>query len=258
LPGYLESAGTVAAVVLVGRLVAAVTLPLAVFAWGIYGILFWVRELQRLPAMVAGRSAVGDDDATPAVARIPGAMLPANALVFVTVGLFSRLLQPRFEASERLGTTAHLWPIALYLLATLVLFGGCAWTVRRAWQISPQSVDDEAVVLAVAFLGTQWTLLAMNALLTLITPFEAVSLGAVFLVAVVVLLGYVRFSLDVTESASVGPVSGDGLFAAVTASLAIAGAGFLHWYYPSASPWLPGILLAFAAAVAGLYVLSRE
>lgn len=248
----LRSVGRADAIAIVAALAVVAALVASLLVWGAYGILFWVRELQRLPALVGNEAA----ETTPPVARIPGAMVPANALTLVAVAGGLLAVRPRLAAAEG-PEGVPLARSAAYLVVTAALFAVCVWTVRSAWARSdPQSVDRERSVLGVAFVGTYTTLSGISASLGVISTAEAVAVPVASVVALVVLVWGPAFAFEVTEADSVGPVSGDAAFTAAVVFLCLAMAAFLDWYFPAASPWLPGSLLAFGGAVFALFALG--
>lgn len=251
---HLGIVGSANAVAIIAVLAVVGMLVVSMLVWGAYGVLFWVRELQRLPALVGSEAAA----TPPAVARIPGAMLPANALALTAVVGVAIGVMPRLETAEGLAGV----PLALsaaYLAVTGSLLVACLWTLRSAWtRPEPQPVDRERAVFAVAFVGTFLTMAVISLSLGVISTAEAVAVAAVSVVALVVVVWGPRFALETTEAESVGPISGDAAFTGAVVAVCVLGAGFLEWYYPSGSPLLPGSILAFATAVVVFYALGRR
>lgn len=256
-------AGHANAILLFALMIATVgMLPVAFLVWGIYGILFWIRELQRLPGVVRDSdrinetaAAVDSTDSMPR--RIPGAMLPANGFVLVTVGLFTVVVMPILTSLDSVEAAVASWPVfAGYLLVTGGWLWGCWRSIRLAWwgPTGRTGFASERLVIGIAMGGSFVTLTTIGGLLSALTVTEAVVIALVSMGAVPVLFGMATFA-DASVSFDGGRLSEDEQFVVLFSSVFVFLAAFAHWYYPIVSPWLPGILLSLAGLVVVLWRL---
>lgn len=122
-------------------ILAAVTVVIAHLMMGIYSLVHWLRQLERVEPYAHSWETAADETRAPPVTRPPGLLLPAHLpLVAVAVGGVLTALTSRQVA---FGTVA-----GLSIMATGLMIGGLAW----AWRHEPQSHSNESRDLLVTLL----------------------------------------------------------------------------------------------------------
>lgn len=115
----------------------------SLMTYSLYGLLYWFRQLQRLPAYVIFWETYWQGESssspTPSVTRPPGLFLPGNALL---LGLGAVIRAPDPVSLALMVGWGVVWP---------VLVGIVVWSVCAAYRRSPQSTAGEGRDILVAF-----------------------------------------------------------------------------------------------------------
>ncbi|WP_144921116.1 hypothetical protein [Halorubrum salsamenti] len=129
---------------LVGRLWVGVGVIMSLMTYVVYSLLYWFRQLQRLPAYVTFWQAHWQNESSsppvPSVTRPPGLFLPGNALL-LGLGLVAWLTVNGGPLIGWIGFGV-VWP---------VLVGIVVWSVRAGYRHSPQPLRGEGRAILAAF-----------------------------------------------------------------------------------------------------------
>ncbi|MDT3434706.1 hypothetical protein [Haloarcula sp. 1CSR25-25] len=130
--------------VLSARLWANIGVGTSLMTFSLYSLLYWFRQLQRLPAYVPFWQAYWQGESSsppmPSVTRPPGLFLPGNALL-LGLGAATWLIM---KGSSLMGWVVFgvVWP---------VLVGIVVWSVRAGYRHPPQPLRGEGRAVVFAF-----------------------------------------------------------------------------------------------------------